>query len=172
MVQAQRAVSSIYFVPDYLGPVDLTITVDDMGQSGFPAQADSLNSTLNFTFLVKPSIVPPGASFINSDETFRIDWKPRMTYMKAGKTVTIPDEFFPCGGDVVRGRFSFSQNTTGGGQQGWVGSVQPGVGSSSQLKRECAIMPDTFWKQGERSHYITLDEGGKQRTFIQASIPN
>jgi hypothetical protein len=167
MVQARRAVSSIHLTPNALGTVNFLVVVNDMGQSGFPAQAESLNATLNFSFIVKPSIVPPSADFVNSDETFRIDWKPRMRYTKGGTLVTIPDEYFPCGGDVLRGRYDFSKNSSGDGTQGWVGDVPPEIANSHYLKRDCDAYPNAFWKPGERSHYVTLDEGGKQRTFIQ-----
>jgi len=118
LVQASRALASLHFTPTQLGVVYLTVSVDDLGQTGFPAQAETLNQTLIFNFTVKPSMVPPNAEFINSDETFRIDWKPGMQYMKAGQTVTIHDDYFPCGGNVLRGRFDFSKNSTGDGPFG------------------------------------------------------
>jgi hypothetical protein len=53
---------------------------------------------------------------------------------------------------------------------GWQGELPKGDGSEAQLKRNCRSHPDTFWKDGEKAMYVTLDEGGKGRVFVQLKV--
>ena len=170
--QAAQMVRAISLVGQAIGLVRINITANDEGGTGYPAIAQTLQATVSFVFECKPSIRAPTVSIINSDETFRIDWRPGMQYLKRGRNTTIPDEFFPCGGDTMRGFVSFPQGGTGTGLFGWSGKIPPGGGSSANLTRDCAAAPSAFFTRGlgEKSMYLTLDEGGKARAYIQTAL--
>ena len=53
---------------------------------------------------------------------------------------------------------------------GWRGELPTGDGSEAELTRNCRAYPDTFWKDGEKAMYVTLDEGGKARVFVQMKV--
>ncbi len=49
---------------------------------------------------------------VNSDESWRFDWKPGVRYLRGGVEVGINDDLFPCGGDTVFGLYTFPSNST------------------------------------------------------------
>jgi len=165
--QANLALRSLYFKAESLGTHNLTIAVDDEGRTGYPALGPSWKVALKFSMVIKPELKPPTARVINTDESWRFDWRPGVRYLKGGTEVGIKDDLFPCGGDTVFGLFYFPYNSTPPDTPGWRGELPPGDGSESKLKRNCKTYPDTFWKQGEKALYATLDEGGKARVFVQ-----
>jgi predicted outer membrane repeat protein len=167
--QAQNALASMVLMTETLGINNLTITVDDEGRHGYPARASSLQDSKHFSIQTKPSLKPPSVRIVNSDESWRFDWRPGVRYMKGGVEVGIDDDLFPCGGDTLYGRFWFPKNGSGKAEDpfGWQGVLPSGEGDEDQLKRNCRDYPDTFWKKGEKALYATLDEGGKARVFVQ-----
>mmetsp|Transcript_9747 Transcript_9747/g.32602 ORF Transcript_9747/g.32602 Transcript_9747/m.32602 type:complete len:1252 (-) Transcript_9747:997-4752(-) len=167
--QANRALAAMHFQSHQLGTEYLYVAINDQGRSGFPLIDPTLTSALNFLLVVKPLLVPPVVEIRNTDESWRFPWRPGVSYLKNGAASTIGDDFFPCGGDTVAGDVRFSNNGTGGtsSQIGWYGQLPAGDGSSAQLKRDCQRHPDTFWSPAGKAMYLTLDEGGKGRVFLQ-----
>ena len=169
--QARRALGSMVLRTDKLGYNSLTISVDDEGRSGYPAVAPSLSHTVTFDLATKPSLVPPGVRVLNSDESWRFDWRPGVHYLKGGVELQMEDKFFPCGGDTVFGLYDFPRNGSGGDPlerpPGWKGELPPGDGSEAELNRDCKKYPATFWSEDGRAMYASLDEGGKTRVFVQ-----
>jgi len=167
--QAQRALRSLYFRSETLGRHNLTIAVNDEGNTGYPARGDFWKTELKFSFDTMPSLKPPSIEVINSDEAWRLDWRPGVRYLRGGVEVGIDDDLFPCGGDTVFGLYYFPLNGSSAPptRPGWRGELPPGDGSESDLKRNCRLHPDTFWKDGEKAIYATLDEGGKARVYVQ-----
>lgn len=98
---------------------------------------------------------------IQSDETFRIDWKPGMTYMKGGVIVTIPDEFFPCGGNVLRGRFDFPKNGSG--------TSAPGRHDTAK-NRYFMLQHATRTPKNRRTCWFTFPEFSRAWSWICSSI--
>ena len=159
---------SLYFKTETLGRHNLTIAVNDEGNSGYPVQP-FWKTDLKFSFDVKPSLKPPQLEVINSDEAWRLDWKPGVRYLRGGLEVGIDDDLLPCGGDTVFGLYYFPLNGSSAPPTtpGWRGELPSGDGSESELKRDCQRHPATFWEDGEKAMYATLDEGGKTRVFVQ-----
>ena len=170
--QAALIVLRIQLTGLALGPVNINITANDQGRTGYPALAPTLQATVAFTLACKPSIRAPSVLVLNSDETFRLDWRPGVRYLRRGNLTTVPDELFPCGGDTMRGVVSFPQGGVGTGPVGWRGVIPPGGGSSAALARDCSAAPSAFFTHGlgEKSMYLTLDEGGKARAYIQMAL--
>ncbi|KAJ1486445.1 hypothetical protein T484DRAFT_1789630, partial [Baffinella frigidus] len=138
--QVNQALAHLRFQGVSVGLVNLTITVDDQGRTGYPVGTPTLSGfrrypvgtpTLSdfrrFSIDIRPSNVPPTLRFVNSDETFRFDWRPGVKYLLrfvnsdetfrfdwrpgvkyllGGVEKQIPDDLFPCGGDTEGGAAS------------------------------------------------------------------
>jgi hypothetical protein len=54
------------------------------GRTGYPVGTPTLATARSFAVALKPTAVPPALRFVNSDETFRFDWRPGVTYLMGG----------------------------------------------------------------------------------------